>query len=238
MSEEDLAASSAAARPRASPRSPESPASRAARWRPGLLLFHAPGVSDPAWRALSEEARASLISRGRPVLLVDRRLAADGTVLMDDGQVERPALVGELTAVSAEEVGPLARLFAHGAASPSPRCAADFGIPASRPSPLAWLSPAGLRAAGQATFEVAGRALRHIVGRGGATIRRLEAGLGVLIGVVDSPAGSTAMSLCDPSARLADAERVVRLIGQGHQSLLARLEEAPGTWVEPDAGDD
>ena len=107
-----------------------------------------------------------------------------------------------------------------------------------RPSPLDWVSPASLRAVGHATFEVAGHALQHIVGRGGATIRRLEAGLGVLVGVVDSPVGSTAVSLCGPAARLADAERLIRLVGQGHRSPLAQLEEVPGTWVAPDAGDD
>ena len=184
------------------------------------MLFHAPGVSDPAWQTSSEEARKALISRGRSVLLVDPHLAAEGTVLVDDGRAEGPALMGELAEVPAEEVGRLARIFAHGAASPSPRCAAGFRIPALQPSPLDWLSLAGLRTAGHATFEVAGRALRHIISHGGATIRRLEAGLGVLVGVVDSPGESAAVSLCGPAERLADAETVIRLVGQGHRSLL------------------
>ena len=115
-----------------------------------------------------------------------------------------------------------------------------FGDPTPRHTPLdllAWLSPAGLQAAGESTFEVAGRALRHIVGRGGATIRRLEAGLGVLIEVVDSPGGSATVSLCGPSVRLPNAKRVVRLLGQWHRSLLERLEEDPGAWVASDAGE-
>ena len=65
------------------------------------------------------EARASVISRGRPVLLIDPRLAADGMLLVDDGRAEWPALEGDLAEVPVEEVGRLARLFAHGAASPS-----------------------------------------------------------------------------------------------------------------------
>ena len=235
MSEDGLAASSVGAPARVPPRFTESPASRAARWSPGLLLFHAPGANDSSWRAMSEEAREALVCRGRPVLLVDPSLAAEGMVLVDDGRTERTAPLCELAEVAGEDVGQLARIFAQGAASPSPRCAAAFGDPTPRRSPLDWLSPAGLRAAGQATFEVASRALRHIVGRGGATIRRLEAALGVLVGVADSPGGSAAVSLCGPPGRLADAERVIRLVGQGHRSLLARLEEDPGTWAGSDA---
>ena len=233
-----LAASSAVAQTPAPPRFDVPPASRTAHWRPGLMVFHAPGVLDLSWRALSEEARDEVVSRGRPVLLVDPRPTAEGMVRVDDGRAERMAPVGELAEVGEEEVGPLSRIFAHAAASPSPRCAAALGVSTLRPTPLDWLSPAGLRAAGQATFEVAGRALRHIIGRGGATIRRLEAGLGVLVGVVDSPGESAAVSLCGPAERLADAERVIRLVGRGHRSLLARLEEDPGTWAESDAGGD
>ena len=235
MSEEDLADSSVGATARPPPHFPESPASRAARWSPGLLLFHAPGVCDPSWQASPLEVREAVISRRRPVLLVDPRPTAEGTVVVDDGRAERPAMVGELAEVPAEEVGQLARIFAHGAASPSPRCAADLGVPTSRPSPLAWLSPAGLQAAGHATFEVAGRALRHLIGHGGATIRHLEVGLGVLVGVVDSPEGPATVSLCGPPGRLATAEAVIRLVSQGHRSLLQRLDEDPGTWAGSDA---
>ena len=237
MSEDGLAASSAAAQSRAPPRFAEPPDSRTARWSPGLLLFHAPGVLHPSWRAFSE-TRAGPICRGRPVLLVDPRPTSTGEVLVDDGREEWTALPGDLAEVAEEDVGPLSRIFAHAAASPSPRCAAIFGVSTQRRSPLDWVLPAGLRAAGHATFEVAGGALRHIVGRGGATIRRLEEGLGVLVGVVDSPGGSAAVSLCGPAARLADAERVIRLVGQGHRSLLQRLDEDPGTWAGSDAAND
>ena len=106
-----------------------------------------------------------------------------------------------------------------------------------RPSPLTWLSLAGLHAAGQVTFEVPDRSLWHIIGRGGATIRQLEAALGVLVGAADRPGASAALSLCGPADRLAVAERVVRLVGQGHRSLLERLEEDPGTWAGSGAED-
>lgn len=67
-------------------------------------------------------------------------------------------------------------------------------------------------------------------------IRRLEAALGVLVGAVDGPEGSAAISLCGSAERLLDAERLIRLVGQGHRSLLERLEEGPGTWAGPEAG--
>ena len=161
-----------------------------------------------------------MISCGRPVLLVNPRLSTVGEVLADDGRAELEVEVFDLAEVGEEEVGSLGRVFAHAAASPSPRCAALLRDPTSRRSPLEWLLPAGLQAAGHATFEVAGRALRHIIGRGGTTIHRLEAGLGVLVGVVDSPEGSATVSLCGPPGRLATAEAVIRLMSQGHQSLL------------------
>ena len=238
MSEDGPAASSAAAQSRAPPQCTESAASRAARWTRGQLVFYVPGLNDARSRAMSDEARESLFAGGRPVLLVDPRPSAAGTVRADDGHEELVVEVLDLVEVGPEEVGSLGRVFAHAAASPSPRCAALLRAPTPRRSPLAWLSPAGLQAAGHATFEVAARALRHLIGRGGATIRRLEAGLGVLVGVVDSPAGSAAVSLCGPPGRLTTAEAVIHLVSQGHRSLLQRLEEDPGTWAGSDAVDE
>ena len=138
----------------------------------------------------------------------------------DDGRTEIAVAVFDLAEVGEEEIGSLGRVYAHAAASPSPRCAALLRDPTPRPSPFGWLTPAGLCAAEHATFEVAGRALRHLIGRGGATIRRLEAALGVLVGVVDSPEGAATVSLCGPPKRLATAETVTRLVSQGHRSLL------------------
>ena len=169
---------------------------------------------------MSEEVKEALIFCGRPVLLVDPCPSVEGLVCADDGRAELAVVVLDLAEVGEAEIGSLGRVFAHAAASPSPRCAALLRDPTSRRSPLSWLSPAGLQAASHATFEVAGHALRHLIGRGGATIRHLEAGLGVLVGVVDSPAGPAAVSLCGPPGRLTTAEAVIRLVSQGHRSLL------------------
>jgi hypothetical protein len=194
-------------------------------------------VGSAAWDSSPPEARDALIADGQPVLLVERPLPGAADAVVTDGRAEFPAPLRELLAVDGPKVVVLARMFAHASASPSPRCASVDSAPPP-PSPLSWLSPAGLRNAGQATFEVPGRALRHIIGRGGATIRRLEAGLGVLIGAVDGPGALASVSLCGPPERLADAELVLRLVGQGHRSLLGRLEEGPGAWAGSPEGDD
>ena len=234
--EGDVVTSVAAATPASSRRS-QSRDDRAARWTPGQLLYYAPGAGMLPWKTASEEVREATILNGRPVLLVDAHLPDGEGMLVADGRFEFAAPPRDLAPVAAEDVGHYSLCFAHASASPSPRCASPSVGPTSRPSPLAWLSPAGLRTAGQVTFEVPDRSLRHIIGRGGATIRRLEAALGVLVGAADRPGASAAVSLCGPPNRLADAERVVRLIGQGHRSLLGRLEEDPGTWAGSGAED-
>ena len=66
---------------------------------------------------------------------------------------------------------------------------------------------------------------------GGATIRRLEAALGVLIGASDGPGGKAVVALYGSSERLEDAEKVVRLVGQGHRTLLAHIVAYAGGWV-------
>ena len=202
------------------------------------MLFLVPGLSTSEWGAMSDEARDILFRGGRPVLLVDPRSSAEGTVCVDDGCAEIEAQVSDLAEFGAAEVGSLGRVFAHAVASPSPRCAPLLRDPTARRSPLSWLLPAGLQATAQATFEVTGRALRHLIGHGGTTIRRLEAGLGVLVGAADSPKGPATVSLCGPPGRLATAEAVICLVSQGHRSLLQRLDEDPGTWAGSDAVDE
>ena len=149
-------------------------------------------------------------------------------LLVFDGVETYPVPVAELKAPLSCGVEDVARPFTHVAAGPSSRCTSPE-VPSPRPpSLLGWLSPEGLAHASEVTFAVPRSALRHIIGRGGAMIRRLEAALGVLVGAVDGPGASAAVSLCSPPARLNLAGRVVRLVGQGHRSLLGQLEEDPG----------
>ena len=206
---------------------------------PGLMLWR---VDRPAPEA-SEDGEAGhahgpplAASQGYPVVVV-RSTRDPAVLLVFDGVETFPVPVAELRAAPSCAVEDLARPFTHVAAGPSSRCTSPE-VPSPRPpSPLGWLSPEGLAHASEVTFAVPRSALRHIIGRGGATIRRLEAVLGVLVGAVDGPEDSAAVSLCGPPARLAPAGRVVRLVGQGHRSLLERLEEGPGAWGASDAGE-
>ena len=206
---------------------------------PGLMLWRvthtAPEISEDegAGHAAGPPPAAS---QGYPVVVV-RSTHDPAVVLVFDGVETYPAPVAELRAAPSCAVEEIARPFSQLAAGPSPRCPSPAEAHPSPPSGIAWLSSEGLARADEVTFEVPQSALRHIIGRGGATIRRLEALLGVLVGAVDGPGASAAVSVCGPPARLAPAERVIRLVGQGHRSLLGRLEEDLGAWVASDAGE-
>ena len=210
---------------------------------PGLMLWcvidYAPGFLK-ARRAAHAAGEKAPPSRGYPVVVVRSLPSQPGHLLVYDGAESYPVPIAELGASRSEGVEDMARPFTNADASPSRRCETPPPPHPAPPSMLGWVSAAGLERAGQATFAVPGRALRHIIGRGGATVRRMEACLGVLIGAVDGPGDTAAVSLCGPPHRLAAAERLVRLVGQGHRSLLQRLEERPGAWAgarEPDAGE-
>ena len=182
---------------------------------PGLML----------WRAVSPTPEASkdgeaghangpplAPSQGYPVVVV-RSTRDPAVLLVFDGVETYPVPIAELCAATSRGVEDFARPFTHVAAGPSSRCTSPE-VPSPRPpSLLGWLSPEGLAHASEVTFAVPRSALRHIIGRGGAMIRRLEAALGVLVGAVDGPGASAAVSLCGPSARLDLAGRVVRLVG-------------------------
>ena len=197
-----------------------------------MLWQEAP--TTPTHRDLSPEESAigaDLQRTGWPVVALGTVGGIPQLVRTFDGVAEVIVNRSKLAAATMETAAEWARRFTHQTASPSPRCTPS-PPPSSAPStPLGWLSAAGLARAGQATFAVPGRALRHIIGRGGATVRRLEACLGVLVGALDGPTDAASISLIGPHARLATAEQVVRLVGQGHRSLLARLEERPGEWA-------
>ena len=137
----------------------------------------------------------------------------------------------ELYLVGEEELESVARMFTHFAATPSPTCPAQAAPTQAPSTALSWLTPGGLCLAKQSTFEVPRASLWFVIGRGGDTIRRLEAGLGVLIGVVDCGEGVGQVSLCGPGPRLVVAERVVRLVGAGHRSIVRRVVEDPAQWA-------
>lgn len=149
----------------ATPRPAASGRSCPANWPPGLMLWFAPGVSPDDWR---DPGDAPPRIKGYPVLLVDARPTECGDVLVTDGLDPFDAPPAELHTIPGLAVGAAAHAFTDAEASPSPRCASQSEAPPPTPAPLGWLSPAGLRCAGLAEFAVPGRALRHIIGRGGA----------------------------------------------------------------------
>ena len=209
---------------------------RPSLWRPGQLLWRAPRLG-----SLAPVGEFGSGGCNGTVVLIDTQPTENGEYWVTDGRETVAAPEQELEDFEPGDVETIAWIFSHGAATPSPRCtedAAEIESPAAKQartppeaSRLGWLTTAGLRCAGQATFEVPGRALRHVIGRGGATIRRLEAALGVLIGASDGPGGKAVVALCGPSERLEDAEKVVRLVGQGHRTLLAHIVACAGGWV-------
>ena len=206
-----------------------------ARWVPGQILWFAPGTSE--WESLSPRGREALLhSATRPVALIDATLSAAGAILVSDGRTTFEAPLLEVVTVDASDVEAASRMFANASASSSPRCppvAPSAAAPETlHPPSLAWLTPAGLGAAAHRTFEVPRASLRFVIGRGGHTIRRLEAGLGILIGAADGVGdGAGQVSLCGPGPRLAVAEQVVRLVAAGHRSVVGRVANAPGTWA-------
>ena len=210
-----------------SPRTPT--ASGAADYPEGLMLWMEHPLSTEEGADGADLRRPSI-----PVVALGTVGGIPQLVRTFDGVAESFANRSKLAAATMETAADWARRFTHRGASPSPRCSPSpppSSAASAPPSPLGWLSAAGLARAGQATFVVPGRALRHIIGRGGATVRRLEALLGVLVGVVDGTGETASVSLVGPRERLAAAERLVRLVGQGHRSLLERLEERPGEWA-------
>lgn len=192
---------------------------------PGLMLWRGVRGTTPEPSAEGEHASARARQRppraGHPVVLVARQDEEQGLLTVFDGVESFAVHRSELYTVGAQELEGVARMFTHFAASPAP----STPTPAASVAPLSWLTPGGLCLAEQGTFEVPRTSLRFVIGRGGGTIRRLEAALGVLIGAIDGTEGTARVSLCSPGPRLAMAERVVRLVAAGHRSIVSRVEQ-------------
>ena len=116
------------------------------------------------------------------------------------------------------------RALAHFAASSSPRCEAPSGGASPR---WAWLTAQGLRNAATRELAVARGSIRHLVGRAGRTVTRLEETLGIMIGISDAENGTATVALCGPPERLDLAAEVVICISKGLRSILDRLRDVP-----------
>ena len=192
---------------------------------PGLMLWRGVRGTTPEPSSEGEDpndgARQGVPRAGHPVVFVGMQDEEQGLLTVFDGVESFAVHRSELYTVGEQELEGVARMFTHFAASPAP----NTPTPAASVAPLGWLTPGGLCLAEQGTFEVPRTSLRFVIGRGGGTIRRLEAALGVLIGAIDGAEGTARVSLCGPSPRLAMAERVVRLVAAGHRSIVSRVEQ-------------
>ena len=118
------------------------------------------------------------------------------------------------------------RLRSHSATSPRPASPPRQPGAAADADPWAWLTPAGLGAAGRAELKVPRTSVPHLVGRGGRTIQLIENLLGIIVGVGDGGEGEARVTLWGPKDRLAGGKRVVDCVVQGGRSLLRRLSNA------------
>ena len=89
-----------------------------------------------------------------------------------------------------------------------------------------WLTPVGLAQAKSLAVQVPKRAVSHLVGKGGATIRMIEEVIGVVIGIIDGQDGQASVSLVGPQHRVAAAQSIIQaVIGGGAWSLLHRIKD-------------
>ena len=116
------------------------------------------------------------------------------------------------------------RALAHFSAGTSPRCEAPSGGASPR---WAWLTAQGLRSAATRELAVARGSIRHLVGRAGRIVTRLEDTLGVMIGISDGATGTATVVLCGPQERLDFAAEVVVCLSKGLRSILDRLRDVP-----------
>ena len=86
----------------------------------------------------------------------------------------------------------------------------------------------GLQSAECAELPISSRALPHLIGKRGRTIRRLESALGVLLGVMDMSGDSAIVSVVGPRDRVVGARRIIELVSKGARSLLDHLETSFG----------
>ena len=66
------------------------------------------------------------------------------------------------------------------------------------------------------------RAIPHLVGKGGSTIRQIEELTGIIVGVAE---GEAMVTLFGPASRVMAARPVIQCLARGAGSLLSRLRE-------------
>ena len=153
---------------------------------------------------------------GVPKEDLGERLAFDGSrlVIVNVRDLE----TCELT--SAE----LPRVFAQFTASPSSRP----GEPsAGEPDRFEWLSAEGIGGVSERGLPIGRGAVPHLVGRRGRTVASIEAKLGIIIGIMDTPQEGAQVTVWGPEERLDVAVEVISRVVRGARSGLDRIRIPP-----------
>ena len=74
-------------------------------------------------------------------------------------------------------------------------------------------------------LSVPRRAIPHLEGKGGSTIRQIEELTGIIVGVADTAEGEAMVTLFGPASRVTAARPVIQCLARGAGSLLSRLRE-------------
>ena len=124
----------------------------------------------------------------------------------------------------------LARLQSGAGASPS---ATVLPTPQTSVSDVwEWLTPVGLAQAQSSAVPVPKGVVPHLVGKGGATIRKIEELIGVIIGVMDGQDGQAQISVVGPQPKVAAARQLIlAAAGGGVSSLLRRIKDRGPLFV-------
>ena len=88
-----------------------------------------------------------------------------------------------------------------------------------------WLTVRGLAEAGTRELEVPQGVVAHLVGKRGATIRKIEDHFGVIVGIMDGCTGTAKVTVVGPETRLDGVGKLIQCLAKGARSLISRLIE-------------
>ena len=144
------------------------------------------------------------------------------TLIVSDGESTFTVDVRDMrTMVVPRAIVP--RLQSQAGASAAPTRSAPPGL--SKAGCWSWLSPSGLEEAEVQELLVPRRAIPHLVGKGGSTIRQIEELTGIIVGVADTAEGEAMVTLFGLALRVTAARLVIQCLARGGRSLLSRLRE-------------
>ena len=206
-------------------RSGEQEASRT-QWTPGKIALYEQRSGNGGQRFVTVQVTTTQrVSEGGMFSSSDGR----GNIFVTDGAKEFFAPEGALMEMEVSS-GLVARLQSGAGTSPSPTA-----LPTSQTSVSnvwEWLTPVGLAQAESIAVPVPKGAVPHLVGKGGATIRRIEELIGIIIGVMDGQDGQATVSLVGPQQRVAAARSLIQAAaGGGAWSLLRRIQDRGTLFV-------